>query len=212
MYEFVSKKEYRLMREEIEEIIKSVQKILKKKNSKLTFQFHLVGSAGRHLITRIKDGNAGYDFDYNLILNPNCDWHEYARVRKDFFKAFQEAIKGTKFNKIEDSTSVITIKQVSKKKIFVGCDFSIIFYPDNDLDYYQYAKLDKTTNKYIWETRSISKNCTKKLCWLKDKYENIWNDIKEEYLKLKNNNPQNKHSYVLFHEAVNNIYNQLKNQ
>lgn len=210
MYEFVSKKEYRPMREEIEEIIKSVQKILKKKNSKLTFQFHLVGSAGRHLITRIKDGNAGYDFDYNLVLNPNCDWP--AHVRKDFFKAFQEAIKGTIFNKIEDSTSVITIKQVSKAKIIVGCDFSIVFYRYNNSDCYQYAKLNKVTNKYIWETRSVSKNCTKKLRWLKEEYENIWNDIKEEYLKLKNNNPQNKHSYVLFHEAVNNIYNQLKNQ
>lgn len=69
MYEFVQKKEYAPIRLEIEAIIIKVQKILKKQDSDQTFQFHLIGSGKKHLITRIKDGNNGYDFDYNLVMN-----------------------------------------------------------------------------------------------------------------------------------------------
>jgi len=106
MFEFVSKKEYRPIRLEIESIIMKVQKKLKIEDSDLTFQFKLVGSGQRHLITRIKSGNNGYDFDYNLIINPKFHWSP--EIRKSFFDAFQKAIFGTKFNKIENSTSVIT--------------------------------------------------------------------------------------------------------
>ncbi len=209
MYEFVTKKEYMPIRIEVEEIIKKVQKILRKEESDMTFQFRLVGSGGKHLITRDKGGNKGYDFDYNLIINPNYEW--YASVREYFFRAFQKVIKGTSFNRIENSTSVITIKQVSKtnKKVIVGCDFSIIFYPDDQEEtYYKYSRFNKNLNNYTWEIRDMSKNIDDKLNWLMDNYKEkgIWNDIKEEYLKLKNNNLQDKHSYVLYHEAINNIY------
>lgn len=208
MYEFVTKKEYMPIRIEIEEIIKKVQNSLRKEDRDMTFQFRLVGSGRRHLITRIKGGNGGYDFDYNLIINPNYEWGP--SVRDSFFQAFQKAIKGTIFNKIENSTSVITIKQVStpEKKVIVGCDFSIIIYPDmQDKSYYKYSRFNKDLNNFTWQIRDISKNIDNKLNWLMDNYEGIWNEIKDEYLKLKNINLQDKHSYVLFHEAINNIYN-----
>ena len=67
MYEYVSKAEYKPYKEEIESIIKKVQKIMKTEYD-TTFQFKLIGSTNRHLVTKIKDGNRGYDFDYNLIL------------------------------------------------------------------------------------------------------------------------------------------------
>lgn len=208
MYEVVTKNEYMPIRIEIEEIIKKVQNILRKEDRAMTFQFRLVGSGGRHLITRIKEGNEGYDFDYNLIINSNYKW--YASVRKNFFQAFQKAIKGTRFNRIENSTSVITIKQVSTtdKKVIVGCDFSIIFYPDSQEEtYYKYSRFNKSNNNFTWEIRNVSKSIDWKFNWLMDNYEGIWKEIKDEYLKLKNNNPQHKHSYVLYYEAINNIYN-----
>ena len=210
MYEFVSKREYGPIRDEIEYVIKKVQRKLKKQDRDLTFQFRLIGSGSRHLITRIKGGNAGYDFDYNLILNAGFSWK--AEIRDDFFQAFQEAIGGTRFNTIENSTSVITIKQVStkNKRVIVGCDFSIVYYPDDDFKYYEYVRLNKHVNCYTWEIRNVSRLNDKKLNWLRENYDGIWNDIRAEYLKLKNNNIQNKHSFILFHEAVNNIYNQIE--
>lgn len=209
MYEFVSKNEYSPIRNEIEGIIKKVQKILKEHDSRQTFQFRLIGSGSRHLITRIKGGNAGYDFDYNLVMNDNFNWKP--TVRQNFFNAFQKAIKGTRFTNVENSTSVITIKQVDKrnKKVIVGCDFSVIFYPNDDKScYYMYSRYNKDQQNYTWEIRNVSKDNNKKLDWLRDNYNGIWNNINDEYLKLKNNNPLKKHSFILFHESINNIYNQ----
>ena len=41
-------------------------------------------------------------------------------------------------------------------------------------------------------------------------YQNGWNAIRDEYLKLKNvNGDSGKRSFSLYLEAVNNIYNQL---
>ena len=188
MYELVSKNEYAPIRIEIEAIIKKVQKILKEQDSDQTFQFKLIGSGGRHLITRIKGGNAGYDFDYNLVMNDNYSWKP--TIRQSVFDAFQQSIKGTRFTTVENSTSVITIKQVDKKnkKVIVGCDFSVVFYPnDDESGYYKYARFNKNQQNYTWE-------------------------IRDEYLKLKDNNPQKKHSFVLFHEAINNIYNQCQQE
>ena len=67
MYEYVKKSEYAPVRKELEEIIKSVQNEMWEKYG-LTFQFQLIGSGKRHLVTRIRGGNNGYDFDYNLII------------------------------------------------------------------------------------------------------------------------------------------------
>ena len=208
MYEFVSKKEYGPIRKEIEDIIKKAQIILREEDSDLTFQFKLVGSGQKHLITRIEGGNEGYDFDYNLSLNNKFNWKP--SVRKVFFEAFQRAIVNTRFNKIEDSTSVITIKQVSKKnsKVIVGCDFSIVFYPKDESGYYNYSRFNKNINNYTWEIRNVSRFSEQKLEWLRANYKNIWNIIKDEYLKLKDNDKQHKHSFILYHEAINNIYNQ----
>ena len=61
-YEYVSKNEYQPVREELEEIIKKVQNLVR---DDFTFQFKLVGSGGKHLITREVGGNKGFDFDYN---------------------------------------------------------------------------------------------------------------------------------------------------
>ena len=97
MYEYVKKSEYAPVRKELEQIINRVQ-VYMRKNYGLTFQFRLIGSGQRHLITRIKGGNRGYDFDYNVILTPPGDGYLYrAKVIKDkFMTAFKVALQGTK--------------------------------------------------------------------------------------------------------------------
>ena len=80
MYEYVSKAEYKPYKEEIESIIKKVQKIMKTEYD-TTFQFKLIGSAKRHLVTKIKDGNRGYDFDYNLILQKSDLWDNPKKLK-----------------------------------------------------------------------------------------------------------------------------------
>ena len=209
-YEYVSKGEYRPVREGLEDIIKRAQKILRKKSG-ITFRFELIGSGSKHLITRIKGGNKGFDFDYNLILN--CEEGHYWKAkyaRQEVTKAIKEAVEGTEYDYPQDSKVAITIKAKDTKhsKIIHSCDFAVVYYPDENSDEHKYVKLDLSNNKYSWETRKYSKDYHIKLDWLKNNVGNYWDEIKKEYLKLKNNNNDfNKHSFQLFYETVNNVYN-----
>lgn len=211
MYEYVSKAKYKPYKEEIESIIKKVQRIMKTKYA-TTFRFELIGSAKRHLVTKIKDGNKGYDFDYNLILQKSNLWDNPQKLKEQFMRAFSMALKGTKYEEPENSTTSITAKVVDKKhsKIIISCDFAIIYYPD-DLDKgYMYIKNWKKNNRYSFEERCLSKNADYKLQKIL-KYEQGWNFIRDEYIKLKNHNKDlNKKSFILYLESIHNVYNHIQ--
>lgn len=212
MYEYVKKSEYAPVRKELEQIINRVQ-IYMRKNYGLTFQFRLIGSGQRHLVTRIKGGNRGYDFDYNVILTPPGDGYLYrAKVIKDeFMTAFNVALQGTKYSFPQDSTSSITIKvyDKGKTKIEHSCDFAIVYYGNNEgVDGYYFLRHYKPQQSYQFAFRPSN-------CGIDEKVQKIiaddgWPYIKEEYLLLKNiNEGKGKHSFSLYAEAVNNVYNQM---
>lgn len=215
MFEYVTKAEYQPVREELEAIINRVQQIMRK-DYKTTFQFQLIGSGKRHLITRVQNGNGGYDFDYNLILPAPEEGYQYKAdvVKQQFTEAFKKALKGTGYSDPSDSTSVLSIKTVDRKnsRIKHSADFAIIYYDDNIVDNgYMYLKNTKRPNgnTYSFEPRHLSRDIDYKLNTILE-YNNGWNAIRDEYLKLKNHNKDvNKHSFVLYLEAISNIYNQL---
>ncbi len=215
MYEYVTKKEYGPIKNEIETILYHVKHEMENKYE-LTFRFQLIGSGKRHLITRVIKGNRGYDFDYNLIIpHPGQGYHYKSNViKKDFISAFKTALKNTKYSFPKDSKSAITIKLVDKNnsKILHSCDFAIIYYDENkENEGYYYLRNNKSQNQYQFVFRSLRLN-------IDDKVEDIveycdgWNYIRQEYLKLKNINEGNrKHSFSLYNEAVNNVYNRMFN-
>ena len=212
MYEYVKKSEYAPVRKELEQIIKRTQ-IEMRKNYGLKFQFHLIGSGKRHLITRIRGGNKGYVFDYNLILSPpNRDYCYNAKIiKQNFITALKTALQGTKYSFPKDSTSSITIKvfDKGKEKIKYSCDFAIIYYGRNgNNEGYYYLKNNKTQQSYQFVFRTLSSDIDEKVHDIIE--DNGWSYIKEEYLYLKNINEGNKkHSFSLYAEAVNNVYNQM---
>ena len=212
MYEYVKKSEYTPIRKELEEIIKRTQ-IVMKKNYGLAFQFRLIGSGRKHLITRIQDGNKGFDFDYNLIIPHPGNGYFYKAdiIKQNFINSLKTALKGTQYSFPKDSTSTITIKVVDKKnkKICYRCDFAIIYYGYYDeTDGYYYLRNNKKQGSYTFAFRTLNSNIEKKVNEILE-YDG-WNYIREEYLLLKNINKKNvKHSYSLYIEAVNNVYNQM---
>lgn len=213
MYEYVTRKEYQPVRLELEEIIRKVHHYMRDKHD-LTFQHKLIGSGSRHLVTRIKGGNKGFDFDYNFILpHPGEGYHWKANVIKNqFTEALKFALKGTKYSNPKDSTSAITIKVVDQNNstILHSCDFAIIYYSeDEDFSGYYYLKNWKGQNRYSFEQRICSDDIDEKLETILS-YENGWNLIRDEYIKLKKANKDiNKRSFVLYLESINNVYNQL---
>ena len=213
MYEYVTKAEYKPVKIELEKIIVKVQSIMRKEYD-TTFQYHLIGSGQRHLVTRIVGGNGGYDFDYNLIIPAPQQGYYYKAdvVKQQFMNAFRKALKGTQYSDPQDSTSAITIKVVDKQKsrIVHSCDFAIIYYDRGRVENgYYYLKHNKGQGQYVFEIRGLSKNIEDKIAAIRE-YRNGWNAVRDEYLNLKNKNrDKNKHSFSLYNEAVNNVYNNL---
>ena len=130
----------------------------------------------------------------------------------------KNALKDSRFHfsNPKDSSSVITLQSVDRKnsKIKYSCDFAIIRYTydeDSNLDGYNYLKNDKKSGNYIWNFRPIKydpEERVEEIC----KYENGWNCVREEYLRLKDCNKDGKRSYAIYREAVNNVYEWLVEQ
>lgn len=208
-YEYVSRTKYTPVRIKLEKIISKIRTELK---ANYTFQDVLIGSGRKKLITQEVGSNKGFDFDYNLSLQKVKNDNKNAKtIREDFFKAFKKFEK--EFNyKTEDSTYVITIKFIDhkNKKIRHSCDFAIVNdYEDNNGNSQQEIIIrDKKNNKpnYLWNQRPVGSNYVYKLRNIETG--GIWNELRTEYLKLKNNNKdKNKKSFHLFYEAINNVYN-----
>ena len=125
--------------------------------------------------------------------------------------ALKTTLRETEYSFPKDSTSSITIKVVdkNKKKIRHGCDFAIIYYGSNDNnDGYYYLRNNKEQRSYQFAFRTSNSDIDEKVYEIIS--DNGWSYIKEEYLLLKNINEGNKkHSFSLYAEAVNNVYNQM---
>ena len=130
-------------------------------------------------------------------------------------QAFDIAIQGTSYDHPEDSKTSITIKNKDTKrsKIIHSCDFAVIYFPkleDDEDTYFKYVHNAKRNGQgpYTWEIRNCSKNIDYKLDWLKENIDCYWEAVKEEYLKVKRaNHDPNKHSFQLYYEAINNLFN-----
>ncbi len=212
MYVYVSKKECAPHKREIEEIIRQAQRVMKERHN-TTFQYKLIGSGSKHLVTKIENDNKGYDFDYNLILQKPDLWNDPKKLKQQFMNAFREAVKGTPYSPPEDSTSSITIKVIDQKnsRIIRSCDLAIIYYEDDKKPNKGYKYLRNWKNgRYSFELRKLSVNIDAKLDEIKED-DNGWNMVREEYLNLKNQNKDiNKKSFILYLESINNVHNQLK--
>ena len=214
-YEYVSKKEISLARDEIEKIIHRVQDYLRKEGI-LTFQYYLVGSASnkRHLVTRLKNGNKGFDLDYNIIIQKIADEYDDAEsIKKILMKTF-DMFKLEKYTNCKDSTSVFTIKNIDTKtnSIKYSFDFAIVNYYKEyddeikkDVERQEYIKNDKYQHQYIWNLRPIATDHRYKEQWIKEN--GLWNNVRKHYLEKKNSNiDPNKKSRTMYYETINEIY------
>ena len=75
---------------------------------------------------------------------------------------------------------------------------------------YRYIKNWKKNNRYSFEDRVLSQNADFKLQEILE-YEQGWNCVRDEYIKLKNRNRDtNKKSFILYLESIHNVYNHIQ--
>lgn len=205
-FEFVSKSEVKVVKSEIDAIIKKLQSNLRKEG--ITFQPVLVGSAGRNLITKQLGGNKGYDFDYNFVIQKSLDLNA-KQLKLTFIKILNSLLQTTNYKQVEDNKQSMTIKVVDTRnsKIVHSCDFAIVNEYEEDDDLFKEILIhDKNDNSYKWNKRPFGKNYGVKISNILAN--GLWEELKQEYLKLKNkNNDPEKKSYALYYEAINNVYN-----
>ena len=93
----------------------------------------------------------------------------------------------------------------SNNKIKYSCDFAIVRMDENNVKQFIRCNKDKTPHTYTWEYRGGGlDNVSEMYEWIKKN--NLTNDLKKLYLKMKNENYcETKHSRSIFAESVNII-------
>ena len=206
-FEFVTRGEYTPVRELFESIICDLQKELK---GVVTFQFQLIGSGRRKLVTREAGSNKGFDFDYNLNIQKDLKKNDI-NLRLKIFEALQRLKRQYCIDRLSQGKHAITIKYIDKEnsRIVYSCDLAVVrdrMTKKSGL-VQEILLYDKESSRYSWKTRENSENHFEKLVDIEAGA--LWLELREEYLKLKNNDHQGKESYQLFIEAINNIYNKF---
>jgi hypothetical protein len=207
MYEFVPKSELKPVKAKIDSIIRKLQLLIKQDG--VTFESIIVGSAKKHLVTRIVDGNKGFDFDYNFSLKKCPDDLSPKDIKTLFINKLNIVLKDSRYKNAENNTQAMTIKVIDSKnsKVFHSCDFAIVNDYEEEGEFFQEILIfNKLNGTYFWNKRPFGKNYSSKLSNLLSN--GLWFELKEEYLHLKNtNNDSEKKSYQLYLEAINNVYN-----
>ncbi len=201
-FDYVSKDEYLPVKNELIEIIHSVQNAVRQY---FTFDYRFIGSSARNMITKDYASNTGYDFDINVEVNDPNQEYSPKEIKHILMNAFNRFIPLYGYNHCEDSTSVFTFKFVDRahSAIIHGCDIAIVHnYIDYGKQRQQYIRFNKEKNEYTWENRKQGYGIDEKVYWLKKK--GYWTAVRDYYLDKKNiNEDPDMHSRTIFAITIN---------
>ena len=202
-FKYVTKKEIRPFRNELEELIHLVQNECRQEY--FTFQYCFIGSVSRNMVTFDFKSNIGFDFDVNIEVNDDEQNFTPKKIKHILMQAFNTFSDRYNYDFCEDSTRVFTIKVKDRNnsRVLHSCDFAIVNnYGKNKQ---QYIRFNKSQNSYYWEEQSKGYcNISDKIAFCKD--EGLWGYVRKLYLDKKNHNTNpNKKSRSVFAETVNEI-------
>lgn len=206
-YQYVTKKEYGPVKDELVELIHLVQNEVREH---FTFRYDFIGSASRNMITREVNGNTGYDFDVNLRVNDPDNNFSAKKIRNILKAAFDKHAKMFMYDNAEDSTRVITIKVKDKKnsRVLHSCDFAVVndYTDDNGYECQEYIHFNKKQNTYEWQEQPDGYYMM--LERIDDiKEHNLWQEVRRAYLNKKcKNTDLNKKSRSIFAETIKEVH------
>ncbi len=212
-YHFAKKADVKETNKWCVEILNEVQTIVK---DYFTFSYELIGSGGNRLVT-YNDGNP-FDLDYNIIIQKDKQHllQQPDQIKDIFFKAFQKTFcknikdfNRTNYIKINNSKSVITVKNIEYGNLAFSFDVAILRQHPNG--YFEKIIFDKKNNRYIWNQVKDSKDLNDKVLHVKQRPG--WNAVRERYLELKNNSLRNNDetkSFSIFIQVINELYQHLE--
>ena len=195
------------------EIVKQVEEGLRIQG--INSQVFLIGSGGRNMV--MQNENQPIDLDYNLNILSCDDFNNCQEIKEKVRKTFNKVMRKNNLDDVDDSTSSLTTKKYyleSNPEVKFSIDLAIVT-RDAAGNWYR-LKHEKTgysyNDKYYWNEAPNSKEYNIKALRIKEAQ--CWQLVREQYKKIKNkyltNNDYDHPSFVCYIEAVNNVYNQLK--
>ena len=220
-YEFVRESEAKRYRSDCSRTLKKTCELLKKKG--ISAQFSLVGSGARNMVTR--NGDGPYDLDYNLLIMKAEEryWNDLRLLKDTIRKALNKAERGKFFSDAQDSTSCLTAllhfedTPEDTPKVEFSFDVAIIKKNPKGND----MRLIHNKNVYTLGWDQYTWNEVPNSYQVKDKADEIkeaglWQKVRERYLEKKNMylswQDRNHPSFVVYVEAVNEVYNRNFNR
>lgn len=182
-------------------------------DSVMTVKACLVGSGAKNLITQ--NENKPIDLDYNLcILNTeSINILDCREIKEYVRKQFNKVLSSNGWDDCQDSTSAFTTKErVFKKgnKTAFKMDIAITCEYHNNWQRLIHQKTGFVNrDRYYWNEVQDSGRLEEKVRVIKS--EKLWDEVRRIYLKKKNfylcRNDHSHPSFVIYVEAVNQIYN-----
>ena len=209
-FEYVTKEEWKPIRDELFEIIHKLQREV---SADFTFQYHFVGSSKRKMITRDRNSNIGFDFDVNIEVNDPDGDYSAEEIRNILHKGLDKITNPYGYpifgyDYTEDSTRVLTIRVKDKinSRILHSCDFCIIYECGNGRQ--QFIRYNKKQKSYSWEYQPKGyMKLPSKIEWIKK--HRLWQQVRDTYIYKKNiNTDDNKKSRSIFAETIHQICQQ----
>lgn len=178
--------------------------------------FYLVGSGAKNLI--LQNANNPVDLDYNLEI-VRCNDFEDGRYLKECVKeTFDKCLHEYNLAACEDSTSSLTSKMIFfKTGNRTGFNIDVCITKRDKKGVYYRLIHQKTGwvkyDRYYWNEAPCSEKLRKKADYIKRR--GRWSLVRQEYLRIKNyylrwNDKNNHPSFICYTEAVNNVYNSIK--
>ena len=215
-YEFVCESEAKRYRSDCSNVLKETCELLKEKG--ISAQFSLVGSGARNMITR--NGDGPYDLDYNLLIMKAEEryWNDLRLLKETVRNALNRAERNELFSDAQDSTSCLTAILYFEKSPDVEFKFDIAITTKNKNGNYMRLIHNKNVyalgrDQYTWNEVPHSHQVKDRADELKEA--GLWQKVRERYLEKKNMylswQNHNHPSFVVYVEAVNEVYNKYFN-
>ena len=216
-YEFVCEFEAKCYRSNCSDVLKKTCELLKEEG--ISAQFSLVGSGARNMITR--NGDDPYDLDYNLLIMRAEEryWNDLRLLKETVRNALNWAERREFFPDAQDSTSCLTALLHFKDTPNVEFSFDVAITTKNKNGNYMRLIHNKNVyalglDQYTWNEVQCSHQVKDKADELKEA--GLWQEVRDRYLEKKNMylswQDRNHPSFVVYVEAVNEVYNRYFNR
>lgn len=211
MYRYVKKADLKQYRPICSDLLNQLKQKLRNKNE-IEVRFYLVGSGAKNLV--VQNENEPFDLDYNIeILNYNIEQLKRKITPEELKNLMMQFLnekfksKNMNFKNCQDSTSVITVRVVTKGEREFSFDIGILAKNSNGV-FCRLTHHKSSDNTYNWLEVPNPSEIESKTVSLKKSRK--WNYVRESYLQKKNmylaKNDTDHPSFVVFAESVNETY------